>query len=146
MQNDLNNFKYIDHTADAKFIAYGQTIEEAFENAALAMMNVMIKTDTISDNIIHEVILQSPNLDDLLFDWLSEFLFLMDAENLIFGKFKVINIQQKSENFNLIANIYGECIDHSKHFFDTEVKAATYNEMLIHKVENGWILQVTVDT
>jgi len=30
-------FKFFKHTADVEFEAYGKTIEEAFENAAIAL-------------------------------------------------------------------------------------------------------------
>jgi SHS2 domain-containing protein len=41
----MEKFKFFEHTADVEFEAYGKTLEEAFENAALAMFSVM--TDTI---------------------------------------------------------------------------------------------------
>jgi len=146
MPADLKKYEYLDHTADAKFLAYGKTLEEAFENAALAMFNVMINTNTISHGLSYDIDLVAEDIDGLLFDWLSEFLFLMDAENLIFGDFRVHSIEQKKGQFHLTATVYGELIDLSRHVFDTEVKAATFNAMQVKKLENGWVLQATVDT
>ena len=37
----MQKFKYLQHTADAKFQAFGKTLEEAFCNAALAMVSLM---------------------------------------------------------------------------------------------------------
>lgn len=145
MYVEIKKYEYIDHIADVKFMAYGQTIEKAFQNAALAIMNVMIKTDTISNNIVREITLEAFNLDDLLFDWLSEFLYFIDAENIIFGQFEVHKIEQESGAFKLTATIYGEYIDLEKHMFDTGVKAPTYNEMYINETESGWVLQAVVD-
>lgn len=146
MPADLKKYEYLDHTADAKFLAYGKTLEEAFENAALAMFNVMINTNTISHELSYDIDLVAEDIDGLLFDWLSEFLFLMDAENLIFGDFRVHSIEQKEGQFHLTATVYGELIDLCRHVFDTEVKAATYNAMQVKKLEHGWVLQATVDT
>lgn len=146
MPADLKKYEYLDHTADAKFLAYGKTLEEAFENAALAMFNVMINTNTISHGLSHDINLVAEDIDGLLFDWLSEFLFLMDAENLIFGDFEVHSIVPKDGKFHLAATVYGEPIDLSRHVFDTEVKAATYNDMQVKKLADGWSLQATVDT
>ena len=33
------NFEYLDHTADVQLHAWGATLEEAFQNCALAMFN-----------------------------------------------------------------------------------------------------------
>ena len=38
----MKKYEYLEHTADTKFRAYGETMEETFTNAALAMMNVMV--------------------------------------------------------------------------------------------------------
>lgn len=146
MPADPKKYEYLDHTADAKFLAYGKTLEEAFENAALAMFNVMIDTNTISHSQSREIELTAEDVDGLLFDWLSEFLFLMDAEYLVFGDFRVHSIEQKGTHLHLIATVYGETIDLSRHVFDTEVKAATYNDMQVQRSADGWILRATVDT
>ncbi len=146
MPADPKKYEYLNHTADAKFLAYGKTLEEAFENAALAMFNVMIDTNTISHPQFREIELTAEDVDGLLFDWLSEFLFLMDAEYLVFGDFRVHSIEQKGTHLHLSATVYGETIDLSRHVFDTEVKAATYNDMQVQRSADGWILRATVDT
>jgi len=146
MPAEPKKYEYLDHTADAKFLAYGKTLEEAFGNAALAMFNVMIDTSTVSSTLSQDIDLTAEDLDGLLFDWLSEFLFLMDAENLIFGDFRVRSIEQEDGRFHLNATVYGEYIDLSRHVFDTEVKAATYNDIQVQRSADGWVLRATVDT
>ncbi|WP_370573103.1 archease [Methanomethylovorans sp.] len=146
MPADPKKYEYLDHTADAKFLAYGKTLEEAFGNAALAMFNVMINTESVSNTISQDIEITAEDLDGLLFDWLSEFLFLMDAENLIFGDFSVHSIKHEGGQFHLNATVYGEAIDLSRHVFDTEVKAATYNDMQVEQSADGWVLRATVDT
>ncbi len=145
MPAEQKKYEYLDHTADAKFLAYGKTLEEAFGNAALAMSNVMIDTSTVSSTLSQYIDLTAEDLEGLLFDWLSEFLFLMDAENLIFGDFKVHSIKQEGGQFHLNATVYGEHIDPSRHMFDTEVKAATYNDIQVQPSADGWVLQAIVD-
>ena len=139
-------FEYLEHTADARFIAYGKTLKEAFENAALAMMNVMIDTDTVQPLQSETVELESADLEDLLFDWLSEVLFVFEVENMVFSDFIVDTLEQKEDEYHLTARLVGEPIDLSVHKFDTEVKAATYNYMSIEQTVDGWMLRATVDT
>nr|HML26860.1 archease [Methanomethylovorans sp.] len=108
--------------------------------------NVMIDTSTVSNTLSQDIDLTAEDLDGLLFDWLSEFLFLMDAENLIFGDFRVRSIEQEDGRFHLTATVYGEYIDLPRHVFDTEVKAATYNDIQVQRSADGWVLRATVDT
>jgi SHS2 domain-containing protein len=44
-------FEFLEHTADVYIAAHGQTLEEAFENAALAMFEVMTDTDKVSSDV-----------------------------------------------------------------------------------------------
>ena len=37
----MKKYEFLEHTADAKFRAYGKSHEEAFSNAAQAMISVM---------------------------------------------------------------------------------------------------------
>jgi len=40
-------FDFLEHTADAYIAAYGKTLDEAFENAALAMFEIITDIKTI---------------------------------------------------------------------------------------------------
>lgn len=139
-------FEYLEHTADAKFRAYGESLEETFENAAYAMFNVMIDTSTVSAETSYEIELTSEDIEGLLFNWLSEILFVFEVENLVFAKFAVDRLEQDNDGFRLVARALGEEIDLSRHRFGTEVKAATYNGMRVERTPEGWMIQATVDT
>ncbi len=41
-------YRYVEHMADVKFIAYGKSIEELFYNSAMALFNVMADTLCVS--------------------------------------------------------------------------------------------------
>ncbi|MDG6242798.1 MAG: archease [Methanolobus sp.] len=142
----IKDFEYLDHTADAKFRAYGKSLAEAFENAALAMLNVMVDTGSVNTISSIEVELSSPDTESLLFDWLSEILFVFEVEEMVFGRVRVNELIVGDDECSLQATLFGEAIDLSVHVFDTEVKAATYNDMKIENVDGGWMLQATVDT
>ncbi|MGM0771824.1 MAG: archease [Halobacteriota archaeon] len=146
MQNPNLKYEYLEHTADAKFRAYGKTVEEAFENAAVAMFNVMINTSKVDCIHTEDIELISPEIDDLLVDWLSELLFLFEVDFMAFGKFEVTSITQENGEYKLSASASGEEIDLEKHEIDTEVKAVTYNELKVEETTEGFMVQVTVDT
>ncbi len=146
MPMPTKGYEYLEHTADAKFRAYGTTLEEAFQNAAVAMFDVMIDTGTISDEVSEKIELTSADLDGLVVDWLSELLYLFEVERVVFGKFKIDGITEKDGNYSLSAIAYGESLDLSRHKFDTEVKAVTYNSLKVEETMDGWVVQVVVDT
>ncbi len=136
-------YEFLHHIADAKFRAYGSTLEEAFENAALAMFNIMINTENIKPHIKREVEISSQDTEALLVDWLSELLYLFEVDAIVFGRFKV-KIIKEDEGFLLKACALGESIDTSKHSFDAQVKAVTFHELEI-KQDDGFCVQVVVD-
>ncbi|MFP4654079.1 MAG: archease [Methanohalobium sp.] len=138
-------YEFLEHTADAQFRAYGNTLEEAFENAALAMFNVMVNTGNVSDIISESIDIESPDLDTLLVDWLSELLYLFDVNQVVYSKFDVDSIKKQGNKYLLSARIFGEILDLEKHEVDTEVKAVTYNQLEVKEGPNGWTLQVLVD-
>ncbi|MGV8141706.1 MAG: archease, partial [Candidatus Woesearchaeota archaeon] len=44
-----NMYRFFDKTADAKFQAFGSTLEEAFKNAQEALISVMYSVEEILD-------------------------------------------------------------------------------------------------
>lgn len=138
-------YEYLDHTADAKFRAFGNTMEEAFENAALAMFNVMIDTGKVSGETAKEVHVSSPDLEELLVDWLSELLYLFEVDEIIFWKFQVREIKEEEGEYSLSGLAFGETFNPEIHPFETEIKAVTYNQLMLEKMDERWIAQVVVD-
>ena len=83
----------------------------------------------------------------ILYDWLSELLFLHDSKFMVFSKFQVTldsKIEKLQEKFFLTAKAYGEEFDPSRHERRSEVKAVTYHMMDI-KFENRYVVQVILD-
>lgn len=139
----MEKYIFLEHTADAKFRAYGKTIEEAFSNAALAMFSVMAKTEKISPKIKKEIKATGADLKSLLYSFLEDLLFLMDSESFVLNKIKKIKIK-KNKKFELSADAVGDIIS-DKYELHGEVKAVTYNEMEIKEEKGKFIVQVVVD-
>lgn len=136
-------YKYLEHTADAKFQAFGSSLEKAFENAALAMFNLMCKTEKVKLKIKKKISVKGKDLKALLYNWLEELLFLLDSEDFLLGKLKNLAISGKEEDYKLNATVLGDSVKKYEIFGD--VKAVTYNEMLIKKEKGKVIVQVVVD-
>jgi len=140
-------YEFLHHIADAKFRAYGSTLEETFESAALAMFNIMIDTSCYQPDQVRDIEITALDIKGLLVDWLSELLYLFEVDELLFCEFKIDSIMEKRDGFILKAHASGVAIDTSKHVFDTQVKAVTFHDLEVRKEQDGryWV-QVVVDT
>jgi SHS2 domain-containing protein len=138
-------FEFFDVTADVGFRAYGKTMEEAFQNAASAMFDVITDVTKINPSQERKVVIESEDTVALLFDWLSELIFLHDSQNMIFSKFK-LGITQKSHDLYILnGSAWGEILDRDKHEIRDDVKAVTYHLMKIEE-NKGFMVQVILDT
>ncbi|MFP3345828.1 MAG: archease [Sulfolobaceae archaeon] len=135
-------YEFFDHTADIGIKAYGRDLNEAFENAALAVFEVMTDTSKVEPKESREIEIDGIDLENLLYRWIESLLVYYDSELLLFGKFKV---KIDLENLRLNAIAWGEKFNPDKHERRTVVKAVTYHEMSIVKTNNGYELTFVVD-
>ena len=138
----MAKFKFLEHTADAKFQAYGNSMEEAFSNAALAMFSIITDTKKINKNIKKEIEIEGKDLKSLLYNFLEELLFLLDTENFLLNKIEKISIKKTREKYSLNAAVIGDKADDYETSGD--IKAVTYNEMEIEENDKVMV-QVVVD-
>lgn len=140
-------YEFFDKTADAKFKAYGMTIEESFSNALEAMHSIVFHIKDIEEYEFdleeREISLEGQNLEALLYNFLEEAIFLLSAESFV-GLVKKIGIEKVDEGYMLKAILKGTL---SINFESQgEVKAVTYNEMHVKQNNDGlWECQVVVD-
>jgi len=145
----MEPFEYLEHTADVKFKARGRSLEETFENAALAMLGAMIDPATVKAEETWPIEIESESLEGLLYEWLSEILYLFDVELAVFSRFDV-KLEEDEGGWRLSGKVGGERVDPERHFFETEVKAVTLHQFEIKKVagdggEEIWTAQVVLD-
>jgi SHS2 domain-containing protein len=133
-------YKFLDHTADIKFQAYGKTIEEAFENSALAMLSD-IYGKKVKETKKIKIKVKGGDFEGLLYNFLEEFLFLLDSKGFLACKVKKIKIDKK--NFKLEAELFGD--DAKNYGFTNTVKAITYNDMFVKNNNRKWVIQVVLD-
>jgi SHS2 domain-containing protein len=138
-------YEFLEHTADAKFRAYGANLEEAVVNAALATFSIIISPEKIEPLIKKEIKIISRKKTSLLYDFLDELLFFLDTEGFVLSNIKNLKIEN-DENFVLTCIIYG---DSYKNYASIKgnIKSVTYNEMIIDEEYSGdkVMIQVVVD-
>jgi SHS2 domain-containing protein len=124
----MKQYEIIEHTADVGVKAYGKTVSEAFEHAAGAMFDIITDESTIDPIGEYDILLEAPDREQLLVDWLSKLLFLNGAENLVFGKFEVTVAGNR-----LSARVFGEKYNTKKHKMGVEIKAVTYHMVQVNE-------------
>ncbi len=129
------------HTADEKFRATGETIEEAFEDAAKAFSEI-VKGE--NGKVRHSIEIESESLEALLFDFLDRLIFLQDTEGVAVSHARNMEVEELEQGYGLEADIMVEPITPAMNF--TDVKAPTYNEMVAEYREGeGWTLEAVLD-
>ena len=139
-------FTFLEHTADVYIEAYGNTLEELFENSAIAMFEVMTDTSKVKPIEVKSVKTGGFDLESLLYRWLEEWLIIHDSENMVFSKFKVNTIKKVNEEEYVIEGYgWGEKFNPGVHEVRTEVKAVTYHMMEIKQINGKWIARFLLD-
>ena len=133
-------YKFIDHTADVMFEAYGKSLSKVFENSALATFEVQCDLKKVKRKIKKKIKLKNEDNEKLLFDFLEELIYLKDAKYLLFNKFKV-----KIKDGKLEADAEGEKINPKKHELKTDVKAVTLHHFSLKKTKEGYKAKVILD-
>ncbi len=139
----MERFKYLDHTADAKFEAYGNDLEEAFINSAHAMFSILIDTAEVKPAKEYRIKICAKRKESLLFDFLDELLFLLDTEGFLLSDIRSLKIMEKQDELFLECTAVGDQYNHYE--VKGNIKAITYNEMEIVESPRNVKITAVVD-
>lgn len=131
-------YEFLEHTSEVKFRSYGKTLEEAFENAVLALSNYISRGQKIKSKKSKKIEITGKDKKNLFYNLLEEIIILFDSENFIISKSSI----KLKENF-LQVKLYGD--DAANYKGLDHVKSPTYSEMLVEKTKKGWVLQAVLD-
>ena len=136
-------YKFLDHTADVKFVAKAETLEKVFEESAKALKETIHGEMEVLSLEKRNLEIEGSDLPNLLYKFLEEFIVLLDAEDFLLSKIDSITIDQ-GKNL-LTARISGDKAHNYK--FTNDVKAVTYNDMEVKQDSKKgiWKTQVVLD-
>jgi SHS2 domain-containing protein len=126
----VKKYRFLRHTADAKFQAFGDTLEEAFQQAALALVSLMWNWETLDNKLEIPVQVEGHDMKQLLLNYLEEILYLFDTRRFLLSQVDDISIERKVGRYVLRALFRGDEYSSKTEVFG-DVKAITYNEMEI---------------
>ena len=133
-------FETFEHESDIGIRGFGGSMQEAFENAAVALYSVMVNIDAVNPVEERTVTVSAPDRELLLVEWLNALLAISDIERMVFSKFEV-----KLEATTLTGVAGGETLDRDRHEPHVEVKGATYHLLSVKEQDGIYTAQCVVD-
>ncbi len=138
-------YEHLEHTSDAYIAAYGRTLAQAFETAAVAMFDVMTEVDKVGVELEDYVEVKAEDQYGLLYNWLEALLVKSELNGTLYSKFTILNMAKTLQSYALKAKIWGEEFRPQKHPQKVGVKAVTYHRMEIIEEPNRVTLKFILD-
>ncbi len=129
--------------ADCAVDLEGRDLDDLFETAALALAELMVDPSTVAVTLDRTIAIESPELDLLLYDWLSELIFLKDRDRQVFTRCQVRVAGEGP--FHLRAQLQGGAIDPERTALGADPKAVTFHQFALERVEAGWHARIVID-
>jgi SHS2 domain-containing protein len=138
-------YNFIDHTADIAVEVKGDTIEELFTASAFAWRESVIEKDKINLFDQQEINIYEISYEELLVHFLDELNYLFLTRKWIMSGINKIEIQKKNDKLKLKAIVTGESYNDKRHQLKVEIKAVTFHQMEIKKVNNEYFTRIIFD-
>ncbi|MDO9169369.1 MAG: archease [Methylobacter sp.] len=135
------HWEHFEHQADIGIRGIAPTLEQAFEQAAIAMTAVVTVPDRVLDSTAVAITCAAPDTELLFVNWINELVYQMSVHGLLFKRYQVF-----INNGTLSATAFGETVDRKKHQPAVEIKGATFTELRVYQQADGtWVTQCVVD-
>ena len=134
-------FEIMEHTADAGIVAHARSLEELFANAAAGMFSLMADLGGVRQIEQREIEVEARDREALLVRWLTELLYYLDAEEMLFSRFEV----EEATDTRLRARAFGERIDPRRHSLHFGVKAVTRHMLEVAPEDSGYRARILFD-
>ncbi|MCL1966156.1 MAG: archease [Candidatus Bathyarchaeota archaeon] len=142
----VGKFEFLEHTADVYVRACGVSMQEAFENAALAMFETMTKTAKVAQEMEDVVSVEAEDFYALLYNWLEVLLVNSETKGMLYSKFHIVDWVETVDSFKFTAHVWGEKFQSEKHVQKVAVKAVTYHRMAVmQENERSVVLEFILD-
>jgi len=134
-------YRIIEHTADTGFEVRGTTKEQVFESAAKAFFNIMWQIKEQQENKPESIEVLGSDLEQLLVNFLEEFLYLYDAKGLVCTRIQVEAVRADRVLAKAWLQEFNETGDEEL----LGVKAVTYHQLFIGRENDTWKARIFLD-
>lgn len=135
----------LDHTSDLELLIRGQSEEELFANAALALTSLIVEAGDLRGAVERKVEISSESSEERFLDWLRELLYLLYTKGFLTRGVSGLELATRDDKYVLRAVLSGDTLDRSRHRLLHEVKTVTYQEFLYGKKDGSWRARVVFD-
>ena len=141
MTNKPNFYSLLSHTADLGMLIRGNTCEELFRNAGMALLEQLVDNKAAETGKRIEISVSGNDPADLMVKWLSEILYLFAGEGLVVTGIYIRSLSQNKISANLSVMEY----DNRYHEYLREIKAVTYHQIEVKEKRGLWTAKVIFD-
>ncbi len=143
----MQKFRYLPHTADMRFRAYGSSLKAALDNAALALLGIMldirkIRTQAKAARAVR-ISQRAKTEEDLVWFTLQDILSKVDAKKLNAYQFRTRSIRRSQGDIILEGSLI--CSRSRGDNALLSVKAVTPHDLRISRKAGLIIIDITVD-
>lgn len=138
---ELAGYDYFDVEADVGVRAWAPTRAEAFAQAALGVLALVIAPDGVQAPETREVRAQGENPETLLVSWVNECLYVHEIEGFAVRRVEVDTLTDRLAH----GLLHGEPIDLTRHSAGTVVKAATLHRVSVSEEAHAHVVTLVVD-
>jgi SHS2 domain-containing protein len=141
----MQKYKFLEDVAlaDIAYEAYGKDLNELFENAAAALFELTADLSTVKNKKRIDFYLEHVNAENLLYDFLSEILYLKDKEYMVFTKVDVKIVPGKKLKLN--ASLKGDRINSKTQKLENDIKAITMHMFKLEIIKGEYKSTIVVD-
>jgi SHS2 domain-containing protein len=134
-------WEHFSHGSDIGVRGFGATLEEAFEQTAIALTAVVADISTVQPAETVEIRCDAPDVELLLVSWLNEIIYEMALRGMLFSKFRAA-----LSECSLTGTLAGEAVDPDRHRLAVEAKGATVTGLKVAREPDGrWLAQCVID-
>jgi len=135
------SFEVFEHTADIGVRVYGASFAELLKNAALALLSLITDRDSVrpDEEVLFEA--EAETREELLIKMLSEILYLHEVRKMVFSEAEI----ELTDSYKLRGRLKGEKTDVSRHELLLDIKAATYHNLKIDRVNDRFMTEIIFD-
>jgi len=127
------SYKTLEHATDAIIEVTADNLKDAFKIAGISVIETILDISKVEEKESKQIIVKGKDLRYLLYNWLEEIIILTITDGFA-GKRILLEISEEDE-WKIIAEIFGEDVNLSKHGFKVEIKSPTFHDMRIE--QNG---------
>ena len=132
-----SGFQEIDHTADWAYRVWADSLDNLFKQAATGLYHLAGMVLAPQTPSTHTISLEAVDSESLLVAWLNELLYLHEENNL--------GVEIISDFFLNKTSLQATVVARSVQQWTKDIKAATYNNLIISTTNCGFEVTIVLD-